>query len=86
MPLPRPARQSRRLTESVIRHVWVEVPDVEDEEEDVLVAAPAASIPRRELPAINVMNPELLDNLSCHPLINLHVNEVKAVFDLPFSY
>lgn len=86
MPRPRPARQPRRLTESVIRPIRVDVPDVEDEEEDVPVAvaapAPAASTPHRELLAINVTIPELLNDLSRHPSIYLHANEVP-VFTQP---
>ena len=88
MPRPRSVRQPRRMAKAVIRPVRVDVPDVEDEEEDVPVAAPApaAHIPRRDFPGIQVAIPDLLGDLSRHPSVYLHANEVKAGFDLPFSY
>ena len=65
MPHPRSVRQPRRLVEAVIRPIQVDVPDSEDEEDVPIVdPAPAAHVPRRELPSIQVANLELLGDLS----------------------
>ena len=76
MPRPRSVRQPHRLVEAVIHPVQVDVPDVEDEEADIEDPAPDVHVPRRELPSIQVVNPELLGDLGRHPSMYLHANEV----------